>query len=49
MKKRRKQKPSNQGQSESWEEGEEKRNGRLVGVSETKGELAEWRKFQLKT
>ena len=26
--------------------GEEKRNGRLVGASETSGELAEWRRLQ---
>ena len=36
------------GQNESQIGGEEKRSGRLVGASETSGELAEWCRFQQK-
>ena len=36
------------GQNESQTEGEEKRNGRLVGVAETSKERAEWRRLQRK-
>ena len=37
-----------QRQRKSLGKGEGKRNGRLVGVSETSGELAEWRRLQRK-
>ena len=36
------------GQNESQIEGQEKRNGRLVGAAETSKERAEWRRFQRK-
>ena len=36
------------GQNESQIEGEEKRNGRLVGAAETSKERAEWRRLQRK-
>ena len=36
------------GQNESQTGGEEKRNGRLVGVAETSKERAEWRRLQRK-
>ena len=36
------------GQSKSQTEGEEKRNGRLVGAAETSKERAEWRRPQRK-
>ena len=36
------------GQNESQIGGEEKRNGRLVGASETSKERAEWRRLQRK-
>ena len=36
------------GQNENQIEGEEKRNGRLVGAAEISKELAEWRRLQHK-